>query len=178
MFERPVGPAFLLGFERMMDAIKHGEKLLEVLLSFKKHSNRDMGEKMFSGALSCLVATHLRLREAGWVSNCKDPGLHQFINGSKARLSSDLELSLRSSGAKNILQCFDQLFVLCSAVSQTKQYANFPIKRGGEGTAVQPMAVRVVAMPERITEMTVERDDNMEIKSTTQRQFDAPALSQ
>ena len=159
-----------LGFERMMDAIRTGEVLFDVLRGLMANKDAAAGAKLAGGGLMCIIECYAAMRASGMTVTCPNASLQSFMDGSRGRIICEI---VQGCGAVN--QSLLQLHVaaLCSAVSQVRKQISFS-DAVPKAINVEPLPVRLVSMPERITTMSVARDpETLEITSTTQRQVDA-----
>ena len=159
-----------LGYQRMMDAIRTGEDLRDVLR--KLAQNNDTADKLdlFNGALCCLLDCWGAMTGAGATVTTSDSSIQGFLNGSKARMLCDL---VHSDGCSNRDALEKQLNALCECVGRVRNNISFAAPKPQTAEMSEKvLAVRLVSTPDRVTTQSVERDDNLEIVSTTTRSFD------
>ena len=158
-----------LGFQRMMDAIRTDEALFDVLCGLMVNKDASVGARLAGGGLLCIVDCYCAMRGVGMTVTCANPALQPFMDGSKGRIMCEVE---QGCGALDQALIQAQLKALCSAVSQVRKQISFSVTVP-EAVKAEPLSVRIVGMPERITSQSIERDPGtLEIVSTTNRQVD------
>lgn len=163
-------PRTWLGYQRMMDAISKGENLSNVLFDLAKHykTSETINFDLFNGGLMCLLDSWSSLVTYGVISTVNDKRVEGFLNGSRARMLCDL-VRAESSDSK----LFSALiYGICYSVNNMRQYIRFTVTKPAP-VAEKALAVRIVSEPDRITTQTVQRDENLEIVSTTTRTVNA-----
>jgi hypothetical protein len=109
------------------------------------------------------------MRDVGMTVTCTDAAMQAFMNGSKGRIQCELVQNNAPLDSALLLQ---QITCLCSAVAQISKQILFkevepPVAK------VEPIPVRLVSSPDRVTTTTVVRDPvTLEIISTVQLQTD------
>lgn len=154
----------------MLEAIKDSENLFQVLDSFMNFPHHKTGDEMFFGALTCLLATWLRLKKAGFSATTQEAELMPVLQGSSSRVSLEMMLGLQTKGKAFFMR---QTQALCSAVSQSKMNVPFDVKVFNEPADAGAIPFRLVSSPDRVSVQTVQRDSDMEIVSTIIRETDA-----
>ena len=166
-----------LGYARMIDAIKVGEDLPDVLLGLMGNAkgNPALNQALFIGGMECILATYLALSKAGFKFKAKEPSLQPFVDGNRARIVCDL---LQSSSAGNDGLFRQQLEALASAITQTSSKISFSMPAPLPVVAIvpKPIDIRLVAMPDRVTTTDFVRDSStLEIVTSSTREIDAAA---
>jgi hypothetical protein len=158
-----------LGETRMQEAINAGEDLAELLQSLC--NNRQTHPDLFSGAVAILVACYQSARTAGMEVTSCDPTMASFMSRSMSSMVVELMFSLKS--ADGDLQG-RQLSELVSSVNQLRSRGVRWDPAKPVVQPVEPLAVRVVSMPDRVTTTEVRRDGKTsQIIGSTQTEADA-----
>lgn len=159
-----------MGFDRIEDAIRKGEPLSELVKRLLSEAVQPFGAGLLIGAAECLIGVFCALRGHGVKSFCApELGLQSFLEGTPERMRAEW---MQAISAGRIDEARRMLLLLCSTLEQWHGRYTFTVTPApAQGANALP--VRLVGMPERVTETAVLRDSDMEIISTTTRQFDA-----
>lgn len=168
--------AALLGRQVMVEAISTGRSLYETMAGLARFEISSIGVPIFFGAASCLVDAYQALKEANLTLEQASTRPSDFMGFG----GSMMRVEMVNAFVKNEGQCLgEMLSKLCIVVASHRAKLNFaPQAIVGaslqQPKAPEPIDVRIVSMPGRVSQQTVTRDDDMEIIGTTVIERDIP----
>jgi len=161
-------PGTTLGYRRFIEAHRRGEDLVKLLNDLLATRHQGGGAEVLSGALSALMASYDALVAAGCRIHCaNDDRVDALLAGPPTARAVALSLALNAADGAAASQL---LSGIVQAVQALRGYVDWR-----DAPDPQPLAVRVVGMPDRITRTRIERDDAGRIATTQHIEFDALA---
>lgn len=163
-----------IGFWAHMEIIQTGGDLGIHLMELSKNStNQTMA--VLSGAVSCLMLVYGCIERAGLVPKYEDDELNRFMHSGGDTMAAAFTQKFHISDEPWLSS---RLSAMVSVVTAHRDKLNFisPVAAKRKPTAPPiPVEVRVVGMPDRVTETSVEYDADGNIKSSKQTEKDAAA---
>lgn len=124
---------------------------------------------IYSGAVSCLLGTYLAVRDAGYKCKSTDPEIDAFLQSPGSVMAAALTQKFAQADGGEWLSVRLSALV-AEVVSRREKISRAPA--AAAPPAPEPLAVRVVGMPDRVTETSVKYDGSGNIKSTVQTESD------
>lgn len=153
------------------DTLKNGGCLAALLNELARNQTQQT-QDIFAGAVSDLLATYVAVRSAGLAPQSADSEIDAFLQSPASVMAAQLTQKL--SKADHSPWANSCLSAMVSAVSTHRDKITWPAPTAVAPAAPEPIAVRVVGMPDRVTETAVTYDTKTgDIKSTTQTERDA-----
>jgi hypothetical protein len=159
-----------LGYRRFIEAIRSGEDLYKILTQLSATRTTQVGGELFAGAIACLLDTYHSLCEASYKPTNEDRELQEFLVGGRARVAVDISRGLNGG---DLHQLAKRLSALVDVVSALRGKLTWRQPEPALPAKPEPLDVRVVAMPDRVTSTTIHRAaESMEVTGSTQIQVD------
>ncbi len=161
----------MMGYERMIDALKSGESLFLVQAGFANNRARNDSLEMWKGAVFMVVESYCSALEKGiWITS-SDATYQRFFDSRKFSIYAQLLAYLRAGDFANFSRFFAQL---CDVVENISKKATFNFASGLSFQSAKmtdkPIRVEIVATPDYVAEQTVSHDpETLEIDRTVTR---------
>lgn len=167
----------VLGYMRVIDAIKAGEDIGRVICEMANARTLSQGNAdIFGGALGCLMNTFQKIKEAGLpvsISSVKDVPLNRFVRLGYRGMAIDfirlIDQPYNQEGAREL---GNRIWIVCQVVNEHRKALSWRYNAAARSTKPEPQEIRIIAMPDRKTDMVVQRDANDEIVKTVQVESD------
>lgn len=167
-----------MGMTAFRDTLTSGGDIASLLGDLYINSTSTTTD-IFVGAVSSLLAAYVNVRAAGLAPHVEDTDLDKFLHGAGSAMAASLTqkmaqvLDSRTDDAANRWMEV-RLSAMVRAVVAHRDRITWPAPTAAAPAAPEPIAVRVVGMPDRVTETAVTYDTKTgDIKSTTQTERDA-----
>jgi hypothetical protein len=173
---------FNTGYKALQETITSGGNTVTALQSLSHCANQNETVDLFAGAVACVKDVFQAISAAGsTVPTFKDQHLNDFLTQGPATMSATLtqNLTLRHE------QCGAQVAALAVVVDQHKGKISFTTKTMANvapqpeptqpPVRQEPIEVRVIGMPMRITTSKIDRDSSGNIVGASNLEQDVAA---
>ena len=151
--------SYKIAYEATQAALK-SDRLLEMVNGFFNTTSVEMRQGCMDGLLGMSEALH----KANVSFKYGDEQAQRYMNQAPSLQKAESALAMLNGDAAAIEFQLTQLVIAAKLFQHAIEFK--------APTAPQPMPVHVVAMPQRVSHQTVERDKNDEIISTTKIEKD------
>jgi hypothetical protein len=154
----------------LRDTIRSGGDIARLLNSLHSDATQET-TAILTGSVSYLLTTYLKLRDANLAPRFVDEELDQFMQAPATAMAATLTQKMSRRGTEAWVS--SRLTAMVHTVNLHREKLTFPEPVAIAPAPPEPIAVRVVGMPDRVTESSVKYDADGNIKSTTQTERDA-----
>jgi hypothetical protein len=164
---RMTTPNHQLGYQRAIQAIRTNENPLILIVGLSNGTNCQDGVDLCCGAISCVLDAYEAVRVANYLPRSDDREIDIFLKASDVvRRIEITQLALR----KDTDKLSRRLAAVCAVVRELRDKITW--RDSNDTVKPEPLDVRVVAMPDRFSEMGVQRDEKGNIINTTRVESD------
>jgi hypothetical protein len=154
----------------IFETIQSGGDVSAHLTQLFEHRHGASGE-ILGGALSGLVEVHAIIKDVGGVPQFDDPDLNGFLHAGAHTICAAIT---QKTSQWDTAWLASRVSALVWTVSANRHRVQFnQVSKNAQAATPSPIEVRVVGMPERVTESSVSYDTNGNIQSTRQTEKDA-----
>jgi hypothetical protein len=158
------------GERALRDTLSSGGDVAKLMTDLYRNQTAGTSD-LFSGCASSLLQVYVAVRDADLAPHYDDADLDGFLHSPEAVMAATLTQKLAQADAGPWLS--SRLTAITAAVVAVREKLTFHTPLAIAPAPPEPIAVRVVGMPDRVTESSVKYDADGNIKSTTQTERDA-----
>jgi hypothetical protein len=159
----------LLGFTAMQETITNGGAIDTLLNDLARGVHKGSAD-LYAGALSCILGSYLAVRTSGVAPRYADKDLDSFMQAGPATMAAALT---QRGTAWDVAWLSTYTGAIAKVVDLNRTTLKFSAPVAVAAPAPEPMPVRVIGMPERVTESSISYDSQGNIKATKQTEKDA-----
>lgn len=159
-----------VGWQALSDTLKNRGDiagLINGMFATKTPATTDI----VAGSITCLLTIYVAVRDAGHTLRFKDADLDEFMQSPGSVMAA--AITLRSGRRDGGAWLSSRLSAITHVVNLHREKMTFNEPVATAAAVPEPLTVRVVGMPDRVTETNVTYDAKGNIASTSQTERDA-----